>query len=77
MLAVGPKVCGFEPGEGDRFLRVIKIHGVPFFGREVNPETPCRNVLLHVKNHLGSMNINTLQGQIHHFLCLFLLLATE
>jgi hypothetical protein len=25
VLATGPKVCGFEPGQGDGFLRAIKI----------------------------------------------------
>jgi hypothetical protein len=26
VLATGHKGCGFEPGQGDGFLRVIKIH---------------------------------------------------
>jgi hypothetical protein len=25
VLATGPKGCGFEPGQGDGFLRVIKV----------------------------------------------------
>jgi hypothetical protein len=29
VLATGPKDCGFEPGEGDGFLRVIKICSIP------------------------------------------------
>jgi hypothetical protein len=29
VLATGPKGCGFEPGQGDEFLRVIKIHRTP------------------------------------------------
>jgi hypothetical protein len=29
VLATGPKCCGFEPGQGDGFLRVIKICSTP------------------------------------------------
>jgi hypothetical protein len=29
VLATGTKGCGFEPGQGDEFLRVIKIHRTP------------------------------------------------
>jgi hypothetical protein len=29
MLATGPKGCGFEPGQGDGFLRAIKIRSTP------------------------------------------------
>jgi hypothetical protein len=38
--ATGPKVCGFEPGQGDGFLRAIKIRSTPSFGWEVKPEDP-------------------------------------
>jgi hypothetical protein len=31
VLATGPKDCGFEPGQGDGFLRAIKIRNIPFF----------------------------------------------
>jgi hypothetical protein len=31
VLATGPKDCGFKPGQGDRFLRAIKIHSTPSF----------------------------------------------
>jgi hypothetical protein len=31
MLATGPRGCGFEPGQGDGFLRAIKIHSTPSF----------------------------------------------
>jgi hypothetical protein len=30
VLATGPKGCGFEPGQGDGFLRAIKICSTPF-----------------------------------------------
>jgi hypothetical protein len=30
VLATGPKGCGFEPGQGDGLLRVIKIRSTPF-----------------------------------------------
>jgi hypothetical protein len=29
VLATGPKVCGFEPGQRDGFLRAIKIRSTP------------------------------------------------
>jgi hypothetical protein len=29
VLATGPKGCAFEPGEGDRFLRLINIRSTP------------------------------------------------
>jgi hypothetical protein len=31
VLTTGPKVCGFEPGQGDRFLRAIKIRSTPSY----------------------------------------------
>jgi hypothetical protein len=31
VLATGPKVCGLEPGQGDGFLRAIKIRSTPSF----------------------------------------------
>jgi hypothetical protein len=43
------KVCGFKPGRGYGFLRVIQICYVPSFGGEVKPEAPCCKVLRHVK----------------------------
>jgi hypothetical protein len=29
VLTTGPKVCGFEPGQDDGFLRAIKIRSTP------------------------------------------------
>jgi hypothetical protein len=29
VLTTGPKSCGFEPGQGDRLLRTIKIRSTP------------------------------------------------
>jgi hypothetical protein len=29
VLATGPKGCGFKLGQGDRFLRAIKIYSTP------------------------------------------------
>jgi hypothetical protein len=54
VLATGPKACGFEPGQGDRFLRAIKIRSTPSFGYEVKAEVPCRKILRHVKDLLKS-----------------------
>jgi hypothetical protein len=49
MTATGPKGLGFKPGQGDKFLRAIKIRSTPSFGWEVKPEVPCRKILRHVK----------------------------
>jgi hypothetical protein len=40
VLATGPKRRGFEPGQGDGFLRAIKIRSTPSFGWEAKPEGP-------------------------------------
>jgi hypothetical protein len=32
VLATGPKGCEFQPGQGDGFLRAIKIRSTPSFG---------------------------------------------
>jgi hypothetical protein len=54
VLATRPKGCGFEPGQGDEFLRAIKICSTPSFGWEVKPEVPCPRILWHVKDLLKS-----------------------
>jgi hypothetical protein len=54
VLSAGPKGHGFEPGQGDGFLRAIKIHSTPSFRWEVKPEVPCRKILQHVKDLLKS-----------------------
>jgi hypothetical protein len=38
VLATGPKGRGFEPSQGDGFLRAIKIRSTPSFAWEVKPE---------------------------------------
>jgi hypothetical protein len=50
VLAIGPIGRRFEPGQGDGFLRAIKIRSTPSFGGEVKPEVPCRKILRHVKD---------------------------
>jgi hypothetical protein len=40
VLATGPEGRGFEPGQGDGFLRAIKIRSTPSFGWEVKQEGP-------------------------------------
>jgi hypothetical protein len=47
MLATGPKVRGFKRGNGDEFLRAMKILSTPAFGEEPKPLTPCRKLLQH------------------------------
>jgi hypothetical protein len=48
------KVCGLKPGQGDRLLRVIKVHSTPSFRGEVKPQAPCSEIW-HVKNHLQAL----------------------
>jgi hypothetical protein len=45
VAATGHKGHGFEPGQGDGFLRVIKIHRTPSFGWKVKPEVLCCKIL--------------------------------
>jgi hypothetical protein len=40
VLATGPKACGFETGQGDGFLRAIKIRAHLSLEWEVNREGP-------------------------------------
>jgi hypothetical protein len=54
VLATGSKGRGFEPDQGDGFLRTIKIRCTPSFGCEVKPEVPYRKFLRHVKDLLKS-----------------------
>jgi hypothetical protein len=49
VLATGPKGRGLKTGQGDGFLRAIKVHSTPPFGWEVKPEASCRKFLRHVK----------------------------
>jgi hypothetical protein len=41
MLAIGPEVCGFKPGQDNEFLWAIKIGSTPSFGGKVKLEVPC------------------------------------
>jgi hypothetical protein len=50
VLAAGTKGCGFEPGQGDGFLRAIKIYSTRSFGWPVKPEVPCCKILRNVKD---------------------------
>jgi hypothetical protein len=52
VLSTGPNGRGFIPGQGNGFLRAIKICSTPSFGWEVNPEVPCHKILRHVKDPL-------------------------
>jgi hypothetical protein len=54
VLATGPKVCGFEPSQGNGFLMMIKICSTSSFRWEVKPEAPCHRILWHVKDLLKS-----------------------
>jgi hypothetical protein len=50
----GPKGSGFEPGQGDGFLREIKIRSTPSFGWEVKTEIPLPKILRRVTDLLKS-----------------------
>jgi hypothetical protein len=54
VLATGPKGRGFEPSQGDRFLKVIKIGSTHSFIWEAKQEVPCRKIVRHVKDLLKS-----------------------
>jgi hypothetical protein len=49
-LAIGPDVRGFDPGQGDGFLRAIKIRSTSYFGWQVKPEVPRRKILRYVRD---------------------------
>jgi hypothetical protein len=49
VLPIGPKVHGFKPNHSNGFLRVMEIHCMPSFIREVKPSAPCYNILQLVK----------------------------
>jgi hypothetical protein len=51
--ATGPKDCGFEPSQGNGFLRVIKIRSTPYFRQKLKLEVPCK-ILWQVKDLLKS-----------------------
>jgi hypothetical protein len=48
VLAIGPKVRGFESGREGSFLRVTQILSTTSFEGEVKPSVPCK-ILKHVK----------------------------
>jgi hypothetical protein len=52
VLAIGPKVLGFKPGEDYRCSRAMKICSTTSFGGEVKPAEPCK-ILRHVKDPYG------------------------
>jgi hypothetical protein len=49
-----PKGRGFEPGQGDGFLRAIKICSTPSFGWKVKVEVQCHKILWHIKDLMKS-----------------------
>jgi hypothetical protein len=55
VLAIGFKVSGFKLGQGDGFLRAIKIRTTPSFGGKVKPEAPCGEIIRYIKKSLISM----------------------
>jgi hypothetical protein len=50
VLTTGSKGRGFKHGQGDGFLRAIKIRSTPSFGWEVKTEVPSRKTSRHVKD---------------------------
>jgi hypothetical protein len=62
MLATGLKVCGFVPGQGNGFLRAIKIRSTPSFKWGVKPQVPCRKILRHIKNSCSPTEMDRLSS---------------
>jgi hypothetical protein len=52
VFATGPKGHGLKPGQGNGFLRAIKICSTPSIRWEVKFEVPCCKILWHVKDPL-------------------------
>jgi hypothetical protein len=53
VLTTGPTGSGFEPGQGDGFLRAVKIRSTPS-SRMRSKAVKRRKILRHVKEHLKS-----------------------
>jgi hypothetical protein len=68
MPTIRPMICLFRPGQGDGFLRAIKICSKQSFGREEKHSTPCRKILLHIKI-TSKYGQRYFEGQSYHFLC--------
>jgi hypothetical protein len=49
VLAVGPKICGFKPGQGRWIFKGKKIPIMMSFVGEVKLSVPCRKIIRHVK----------------------------
>jgi hypothetical protein len=64
VLATGPKGRGFEPGQGDGFVRAVKVRSTPSFGWEVKPEVPRRKTLRQVKDLLKSYRTDRLNSHL-------------
>jgi hypothetical protein len=48
VFAIGPKVHVFKPGQGDGFLKAIKIGSLPSFRAELKALAPCFKTSWHV-----------------------------
>jgi hypothetical protein len=51
VLAIGTKVCRLKPGQGNGFIRAIRICSTPSFG-EVKTSAPYHKILWHIKTTL-------------------------
>jgi quinol-cytochrome oxidoreductase complex cytochrome b subunit len=56
MLAIGPKVSGFIPGQGRWIFKGDKNPQHPFLRRRIKPSAPCRKILWHVKESFEVWN---------------------
>jgi hypothetical protein len=52
MLATVSIGRGFEPCQGDGFLKAMKVRSTPSVGWDVKPEVPYRKILRRVKDLL-------------------------
>jgi hypothetical protein len=49
VLAIGPKVGEFKPGQCYGFLRAIQFRSTSFCGGEVKLSVLCNKIVIHVK----------------------------
>jgi hypothetical protein len=52
VLAVGPKINGSKPAEGDELLRALEIRSTTSFRGDVKSLVPCK-ILRNVKESCG------------------------
>jgi len=57
VLAIGPKIRGFNPGRGRLIVRATEVRNTTYFGGEVKSSVPRLKILQHFKNPYGMKEI--------------------